>query len=119
MQSVSFNSGQLMSAMKDSCRRALLAQPIRLMDPTYKCTIHATSDVLGRVYAVLGRRNGQIISEDMQEGSSIFNIEAVLPVAESFGFPDEIRKKTSGLANPQLIFNNWEVKFYILYISIL
>ncbi|RDD37770.1 Elongation factor-like GTPase 1 [Trichoplax sp. H2] len=108
-KSISINSGQLMSAIKSGCRRAFLAQPVRLMVPTYKCTIHATSDVLGKVYAVLGRRNGQILSEDMQEGSSIFNIEAVLPVAESFGFTDEIRKKTSGLANPQLIFNNWEI----------
>lgn len=36
-------------------------------------------------------------------------IEAVLPVVESFGFCEEIRKKTSGLASPQLKFSHWEV----------
>ena len=45
----------------------------------------------------------------MQEGTQIFNIVATLPVAESFGFCDEIRKRTSGLASPQLVFSHWEV----------
>ena len=61
------------------------------------------------MYAVLGKRNGRIVSEDMREGSSVFNIEAVLPVVESFGFAEEIRKRTSGLASPQLKFSHWEV----------
>lgn len=39
----------------------------------------------------------------------MFIIKAVLPVAESFGFADEIRKRTSGLASPQLVFSHWEV----------
>ena len=34
----------------------------------------------------------------------MFEIVAELPVIESFGFADEIRKKTSGLAFPQLKF---------------
>jgi len=44
----------------------------------------------------------------MKEGTSIFNIRATLPVVESFGFADEIRSKTSGLASPQLVFSGWE-----------
>ena len=45
----------------------------------------------------------------MKEGSQIFNIIATLPVVESFGFAEDIRKKTSGLASPQLVFSHWEV----------
>lgn len=45
----------------------------------------------------------------MKEGSQIFNIKAVLPVVESFGFAEDVRKKTSGLASPQLVFSHWEV----------
>ena len=37
----------------------------------------------------------------------MFNINAELPVIESFGFADDIRKKTSGLAFPQLKFSHW------------
>ena len=102
-------SGQLISAMKEGCRRAFLQQPARLMVAMYTSHILATADVLGKVYSVLGRRNGRVLSEDMIEGSSVFDIQALLPVAESFGFAEEMRKKTSGLANPQLIFSHWEV----------
>ena len=41
------------------------------------------------------------------KGTNLFNIKAELPVIESFGFVDEIRKKTSGLAFPQLKFSHW------------
>lgn len=63
----------------------------------------------GKVYGVLGKRHGRVLSEDMREGSQMFSITAVLPVAESFGFADEIRKRTSGVAVPQLVFSHWEV----------
>ena len=46
----------------------------------------------------------------MLEGSVVFSVHAVVPVAESFGFAEEIRKKTSGLASPQLVFSHWEVR---------
>lgn len=61
----------------------------------------------------------------MKEGTSFFNVSALLPVVESFGFSDgnfylnfsahhsffdvfggtDIRKRTSGAASPQLIFS--------------
>lgn len=103
-------SGQLISTMKEGCRRAFLRQPARLMSAMYTCDILATAEVLGRLYAVLGRRNGRVCAEEMREGSTIFSIQAVVPVAESFGFSEEIRKKTSGLASPQLVFSHWEVR---------
>ncbi|XP_076012451.1 elongation factor-like GTPase 1 [Genypterus blacodes] len=102
-------SGQLIAAMKDVCRHAFQAQPQRLMAAMYTCEIIATADVLGRVYGVLGKREGRVLHEEMKEGTEMFLIKAVLPVAESFGFADEIRKRTSGLASPQLVFSHWEV----------
>ncbi|XP_048583443.1 elongation factor-like GTPase 1 isoform X2 [Nematostella vectensis] len=101
-------SGQLMSAVKEGCRRAFQQQPMRLMAAMYTCHIQATAEVLGRMYAVIARREGRVLSEEMKEGSDVFDVEAVLPVAESFGFSEEIRKRTSGLANPQLMFSHWE-----------
>lgn len=62
------------------------------------------------MYGVIGKRCGRVIHEEMQEGTQIFTISAVLPIAESFGFSDEIRKRTSGLASPQLAFSHWEVR---------
>ncbi|XP_048224844.1 LOW QUALITY PROTEIN: elongation factor-like GTPase 1 [Perognathus longimembris pacificus] len=102
-------SGQLIATMKEACRYALQVKPQRLMAAMYTCDIMATSDVLGRVYAVLSKREGRVLQEEMKEGTDMFIIKAVLPVAESFGFADEIRKRTSGLASPQLVFSHWEV----------
>lgn len=102
-------SGQLIAAMKEASRHAFQAQPQRLMAAMYTCEILATAEVLGRVYGVLGKREGRVLHEEMKEGTDMFNIKAVLPVAESFGFADEIRKRTSGLASPQLVFSHWEV----------
>ncbi|EPY75052.1 elongation factor Tu GTP-binding domain-containing protein 1 isoform 6 [Camelus ferus] len=130
-------SGQLIATMKEACRCALQVKPQRLMAAMYTCDIMATGDVLGakyvfavpcpstnvtvlgltdpyevatvcRVYAVLSKREGRVLQEEMKEGTDVFIIKAVLPVAESFGFADEIRKRTSGLASPQLVFSHWE-----------
>ncbi|KRX18905.1 Elongation factor Tu GTP-binding domain-containing protein 1 [Trichinella nelsoni] len=102
-------SGQLIVAMKEGCREAFQAQPQRLMLPMYTCIIQATGDVLGRVYSVLHRRSGKIINEEMKEGTNLFQIVASIPVVECFGFADDLRKRASGLAWPQLVFSHWEV----------
>lgn len=47
-----------------------------------------SADVLGKVYAVIAKRRGRIIAEEMKEGTSFFNVTALLPVVESFGFAD-------------------------------
>lgn len=44
--------------------------------------------MLGKVYGVVARRRGRIVSEEMKEGTAFFTIRAMLPVVESFGFAD-------------------------------
>ncbi|KAG8908436.1 Cytoplasmic GTPase/eEF2-like protein (ribosomal biogenesis) [Tulasnella sp. 403] len=102
-------TGSLISTVKDACRAGFLDWSPRLMLAMYACDIQAATDVLGKVYGVVARRKGRIVSEEMKEGTSFFTIRALLPVVESFGFADEIRKRTSGAASPQLIFNGYEV----------
>ncbi|XP_053668586.1 elongation factor-like GTPase 1 [Anopheles marshallii] len=101
-------SGQIMSAVKEGCKKAFQNQPQRLVHPMYSCNITVKSDVLGKLYAVIGRRHGRIQSADLIEGSGQFDVTAVIPVIESFNFATEIRKQTSGLAMPQLVFSHWE-----------
>ena len=67
-----------------------------------------TAEVLGKVYGVITRRRGRIVAEELKEGTPFFTVKSLLPVAESFGFADEIRSKTSGAASPQLIFSGFE-----------
>lgn len=42
-------SGQIMSAVKEGCRKAFQCQPQRLMVAMYSCTIQVNSEVLGKI----------------------------------------------------------------------
>jgi ribosome assembly protein 1 len=57
----------------------------------YLFSLQVKSEVLGKMYAVLGKRHGRIVSEHMVEGSSTFTVTAHLPVVESLQFANEIR----------------------------
>ena len=39
---------------------------------------------------MLSKRRGRVIEEDIIEGTDLFIIKALLPVAESFGFASEV-----------------------------
>ncbi|KAJ2092377.1 Cytoplasmic GTPase/eEF2-like protein (ribosomal biogenesis) [Coemansia sp. RSA 986] len=101
-------SGQIITTVRDAVRMGFLHWSPRLHLAMYTCDIQATSEVLGKVYAVINRRHGRILSEEMREGTPYFTIKATIPIVESFGFADEIRKRTSGAAIPLLIFRGFE-----------
>eukprot|EP00455_Lapot_gusevi_P045783 TRINITY_DN5908_c0_g1_i5.p1 TRINITY_DN5908_c0_g1~~TRINITY_DN5908_c0_g1_i5.p1 ORF type:complete len:542 (-),score=204.44 TRINITY_DN5908_c0_g1_i5:28-1563(-) len=100
-------SGQVMSAMKEGCRKAFSASSPRLMEPVYAVNLQATAEVLGKLYGVVSRRRGTILDEQLKEGTNVFSIQALMPVVESFGFAEELRKRTSGVASPQLVFSHF------------
>lgn len=100
--------GRLITTTRDAIHQALLDWSPRMMLAMYTCDIQASAEVLGKVYAVVQRRRGHIISEEMKEGTPFFQIVARLPVVEAFGFSEDIRKKTSGAASPQLVFSGFE-----------
>ncbi|KAG6157482.1 hypothetical protein E4U37_007329 [Claviceps purpurea] len=102
-------TSEIIKTFQTSLRSAFLDWSPRLMLAMYSVEIQAATEVLGRVYDVLTRRRGRVIAETMKEGTPFFTIQAVLPVAESFGFADEMRKRTSGAAQPQLVFAGFEI----------
>ncbi|OAA38350.1 Protein synthesis factor, GTP-binding protein [Metarhizium rileyi] len=102
-------TSEIIKTFRASLRSAFLDWSPRLMLAMYSVEIQASTEVLGRVYDVLTRRRGRVMAETMKEGTPFFTIQAVLPVAESFGFADEMRKRTSGAAQPQLVFAGFEI----------
>jgi ribosome assembly protein 1 len=109
-------TGEVLKTVRDAIRTGFLDWSPRILLAMYSCEIQASTDVLGRVYAVLTRRGGKILSEVLSStssasttGSQTFTISALLPVAESFGFAEEIRKRSSGSASPQLRFAGFEM----------
>jgi ribosome assembly protein 1 len=108
------SGGLVMSLCKDAIALALRAGSMRLVEPVYRCQLQCSGgrsgggEELGSLYAVLQRRRGRVIFEELLEGTQTFLVEARLPVAESFGFANELRDRTSGAAtSPQLVFDGW------------
>ena len=81
----------------------------RLMLACYACEIQCSADVLGRVYGVLSKRRGRVTGEEIKEGTPFFSVSSTMPVVESFGFGDHLRKQTSGQAQPQLVFVGFQL----------
>ncbi|KAG0613109.1 hypothetical protein M758_6G077800 [Ceratodon purpureus] len=101
-------SSQVMATVKDACRAAVLAKRPRIVEAQYFCEVVAPAEHLGSVYGVLGKRRARVVKEEMREGTALFIVHAYMPVSESFGFADELRRKTSGSASPQLVQSHWE-----------
>ncbi|RKF73606.1 Ribosome assembly protein 1 [Golovinomyces cichoracearum] len=102
-------TSEVIKVVQSAIKQGFLDWSPRLCLAIYSCEIQASSEVLGRVYDVLTRRRGRVLSEALKEGTPYFTIQSILPVVESFGFSDEIRKRTSGAASPQLIFQGYEI----------
>ena len=101
--------GQIIGSIKDCCRKAYLCAEPRLYEAYYLCIFQINQELVGKIYSVVAKRRGEIINEIPSEESIKSTIEAIIPVAESFGFVEEIRKKSSGNANPMLQFYKWKI----------
>ena len=88
----------------------MLSGPVRVVEPIYDCHLQCEQSQLGNLYSVLAKRRGVVYKEDIIEGTSLFVLSAHLAVSESFGFAQELLKKTSGSGTtPQLNFSHWDV----------
>lgn len=108
-ESAAAMAGKVLLKTKAAIHQGFLDWSPRIMLAVYLCDIQATSEVLGKVYSEIQKRRGKIISEEMKEGTMLFEIKAIIPVIEAFGFSDEFRKKTSGAAIPQLVFSGFQM----------
>jgi hypothetical protein len=62
---------------------------MRITSTMYNSSCYSQiAEVLGKVYSVLAKRRGRIVSEEMKDGTPFFLIKSVIPVVESFGFAD-------------------------------
>ena len=86
----------------------MLSCPLRIVEPVYACDLQCDQSQLGNLYGVLSKRRGVVTKEDIIDGTSLFILSATLPVSESFGFAQELLRKTSGNATaPQMLFSHW------------
>ncbi|CAL1401670.1 unnamed protein product [Linum trigynum] len=100
--------GQVMATVKDACRAVVLQNKPRIVEAMYFCELNTRTEHLGRMYGVLNKRRARVLKEEMQEGSPLFTVQAYVPVSESFGFADDLRRETSGGASALLVLSHWE-----------
>jgi ribosome assembly protein 1 len=98
------------STLGAAFREAFERQQQRLMEPMFTTSIQVNTNILGKVYSVVNKRHGKVSDAvGMDEQEKIFLVKAQIPVVESTGFANEIRKTTSGQAIPTLKFSHFEV----------
>ncbi|XP_055388615.1 elongation factor-like GTPase 1 [Condylostylus longicornis] len=118
-------SGQVISCIKDCCRRSLMQRGrVRIYEAVQRLgeasfchalvlflfvELHCEQEVLGRAYGVLSKRRAQIVSEALREGTSLFAVEAFLPIIESFGLALELRSRASGQVSLHVQFSHWQM----------
>ncbi|KAJ4770472.1 elongation factor family protein [Rhynchospora pubera] len=105
-------TGQVMTAVKEACRAAVLQNNPRLVEAMYFCEVNTPTEYLGPMYSVIHRRRARVLKEEMQEGSPLFTVHAYLPAEASYGFSDELRGRTSGAASAILVLSHWEEIMY-------
>jgi translation elongation factor EF-G len=101
--------GETIGCTREACRNAFLGASPRIMEPVYRCEVQSDFSATGKTYEVLQQHRCKIEEEKQKEGSNSTFISCFLPVIESFGFPNELRSKTSGKAYPQLAFSHYEL----------
>lgn len=97
------------SNIRELFKKALEKQEQRLMEPIYVTEIQVNPSILGKVYTVVNKRHGKILdSVGMDDEERVFLVKAQIPVIESRDFANDIRKTTSGQANPTLRYSHYE-----------
>ncbi|XP_018331599.1 elongation factor-like GTPase 1 isoform X1 [Agrilus planipennis] len=110
----SLTNTQLQSGMtlciKNQFCEVFEKQQQRLMEPIFATDIQVNSFALGKVYSVVHKHFGKVIEAvDMDEQEKTYVVKAEVPAVESSSLPEEIRRATSGNANPRLRFSHYEV----------
>lgn len=99
---------RVMLLARDAMRAAVLSASPRLVQAMYSCEIATSSEGLNGTYAALGRTRGRVLNETMVEGTGDFLITALVPVVRSFGFVEDLRKRSGGCAGASMVFSHWE-----------
>ncbi len=87
---------QIYPAVKNPMYACILKSKPSILEPVQNVWVDVPQDYMGSVTRELQRRRG--IVGDMTQKDELMTIEAVLPVAESFGFAGDIRSASEGHA---------------------
>merc|ERR1712054_18945 len=102
-------AGQIMPTARRCMYACSLTAKPALCEPVFLVNITAPEQALGGIYSCLNKKRGHVFAEDNRPGTPIYNLNAYLPVLESFGFVADLRAATSGQAFPQCVFDHYQM----------
>lgn len=91
-------------AIKDGCRKA---KPC-ILEPMMKVEIEVPEENTGDIIGDISSRRGRVEGMEIIEGTGIQKINAIVPLAEMFGYATDIRSKTQGRGTFSMEFKCYE-----------
>jgi 116 kDa U5 small nuclear ribonucleoprotein component len=86
--------GQIIPTARRACYSSFLMASPRLMEPVYQCTMIGPQDSVSSLYKVLARRRGHVLSDGPVAGTTLYKVQGLIPVIDSFGFETDLRVST-------------------------
>ena len=93
-------------ASRAAFREALQKGGSVLLEPVMKVEVVTPEDYTGSVIGDLNSRRGQIQGQDMRGNANVIN--AMVPLANMFGYVNQLRSFTQGRANFTMQFDHYE-----------
>ncbi len=87
---------QVIPAVKRPIYASMLKAGVMLLEPKLKILIQVPHDYAGAVLNLINGKRGQLLN--MEQEDELSKISVLLPVAESFGFSNELRSASQGRA---------------------
>ena len=89
-------------AMREAAHKA----GIKLLEPIMKVEVVTPEDYLGDVIGDINSRRGQIQGTDSRGNAQV--VEAIVPLANMFGYVNQLRSFTQGRANYSMFFSHYD-----------
>ncbi|MFN3590786.1 MAG: elongation factor G [Thermaurantiacus sp.] len=91
---------------RGAMREAAQKSGIKLLEPMMKVEVVTPEDFMGDVIGDLNSRRGQIQGTDTRGNAQV--IEALVPLANMFGYVNQLRSMTQGRAQYSMQFSHYE-----------
>jgi len=93
-------------AARGAMREVAQKAGIKLLEPIMKVEVVTPDDYLGDVIGDMNSRRGQIQGTDTRGNAQA--VEAMVPLANMFGYVNQLRSFTQGRANYSMFFSHYE-----------
>jgi len=87
-------------------REAAQKAGIKLLEPIMKVEVVSPEEYLGDVIGDMNSRRGQIQGTDSRGNAQV--VESMVPLANMFGYVNQLRSFTQGRANYSMFFNHYD-----------